>query len=133
MRYKNSKNDPILQENDIIFVPEINPFVSVQGRVQSPLKISFDKEHTNLLYYIDKAGGFGIHPWRSRVYVTYANGSSKRTKNFGFFHFYPKVREGSYVIVPEKPQGQEVADLAKSIIVSAIPIVATALILKFIK
>lgn len=79
---KNSKHDIILQDNDIIFIPETDPFVSVQGKVQSPLKITFDKEHTKLTYYIDKAGGFGIRPWRKRVYVTYANGKSRRTKTF---------------------------------------------------
>ncbi len=132
MRYKNSKFDFILQEGDEIFVPEINPFVSVQGSVQSPLKTTFDKEHTNLLYYIDKAGGFGVRPWRNRVYVKYANGRSRRTHNFGFFHFYPRVREGSLIVVPIKPQGQEVGDIIKSVVVSAIPIVVSAIIIKAI-
>lgn len=79
---KGSKHDIILQENDVIVIPEIDPFVSIKGAVQSPLKMAFDKEHTNLMYYIDKAGGFGVKPWRKRVYVTYANGKSKRTRNF---------------------------------------------------
>ncbi len=130
LKYKNSKYDIVLQENDEVFVPEINPFVSVQGSVQAPLKIAFDKEHTNLLYYIDKAGGFGVRPWRKRVFVTYANGRSRRTKNFLFFNFYPHVEEGSVVVVPVKPKGQEIGDLAKSIIVAAIPVVLTAVILK---
>jgi len=88
LKYRNSKHDIVLQEGDIIIIPEINPFVSVQGSVQSPLKIAFDKEHANLMYYIDKAGGFGIKPWRKRVFVTYANGKSRRTKSFGFIKFY---------------------------------------------
>ncbi|MDB5201788.1 MAG: capsule polysaccharide export protein [Ferruginibacter sp.] len=132
LKYRNSKYDIILQENDMIFVPEINPFVSVQGKVQSPLKIAFDKEHTNLSYYIDKAGGFGIRPWRKRIYVTYANGKSKRTRSFAFFHFYPKVDEGSIVTVPERPQGQEGADFAKSALLAAIPVLMTAVILKYV-
>ena len=131
MKYKNSKYDIVLQENDVLFVPEINPFVSVQGSVQSPLKITFDKEHTNLGYYIDRAGGFGIRPWRSRVYVKYANGRSRRTHNFGFFHFYPRVEEGSYVVVPVKPAGQDVADIIKSVVITSLPIVLTAVILRY--
>jgi protein involved in polysaccharide export with SLBB domain len=131
LKYRNSKHDIVLQENDMIFVPEINPFVSVQGRVQSPLKIAFDKEHTNLGYYVDKAGGFGVRPWRKRIYVTYANGKSKRTKNFMFFHFYPRVEEGSIVTIPKRPDGQEVGDFAKSTLIAAIPIIMTALILRF--
>jgi len=133
LKYPNSKYDIILQEKDLIFVPEINPFVSVQGKVQSPLKIAFDKEHTNLTYYIDKAGGYGVRPWRNRIYVTYANGKSKRTKSFLFIHKYPKVEEGAMVTVPQKPQGQEISDLTKSVIVAAIPVVLTGLIFKYIK
>ena len=102
MKFKNSKYDIVLQENDILYVPETNPFVTVRGKVQVPLKITYDREHTNLLYYIDKAGGFGIKPWRKRVYVTYENGRSKRTKNFFFIHFYPKVEEGAIITVPER-------------------------------
>jgi protein involved in polysaccharide export with SLBB domain len=132
LKYRNSKHDIVLQENDVVFVPEINPFVSVQGKVQSPLKINFDKEHTNLSYYIDKAGGYGVKPWRKRIYVTYANGKSKRTKNFLFFHFYPKVEEGSIVTVPARPEGQEVSDLAKSTLVAAVPVILTAIIFKYI-
>ncbi len=129
---RNSKFDIILQDKDVIYIPEINPFVSVTGTVQSPLKMAFDKEHNRLLYYIDKAGGFGIKPWRKRIYVTYANGKSRRTRNFGFLHFYPKVQEGSVIVVPKKPQGQEVSDLAKSVLVSAIPVILTAIIFKYI-
>ena len=133
LKYRNSKHDIILRENDLVFVPEIDPFVNIKGSVQSPLKIAFDKEHTNLLYYIDKAGGFGIKPWRRRIFVTYANGKSRRTKSFSFLHFYPKVQEGSTVTVPVKPQGQEVVDIAKSVVLAAIPVILTGLIFKYIK
>ncbi len=133
LKYRNSKHDIVLQESDIIFIPEINPFVSVQGSVQSPLKIAFDKEHTNLMYYIDKAGGFGIKPWKKRVFVTYANGKSRRTRSFGFFKFYPKVEEGSIVIVPVKPTGQDLGDIVKSVIVASIPIILTGIIFKYVK
>jgi polysaccharide biosynthesis/export protein len=133
LKYKNSKFDIVLQENDIIFIPEINPFVSVRGTVQSPLKISFDKEHTNVGYYIDKAGGFGIRPWRGRIYVTYANGKSRRTKNFLFLHFYPRVEEGSVVTIPRRPEGQELTDIAKSTVTALVPVFITAFLLKYIK
>ena len=130
IKYKNSKYDIVLQEKDMIFIPEINPFVSVQGRVQSPLKISYDKEHTNVGYYIDKAGGFGIRPWRRRIFVTYANGKSRRTRNFLFLHFYPRVEEGSFVTVPDRPQGQEVTDIVKTTLGTVVPLILTAVILR---
>lgn len=133
MKDRNSKYDVVLQEHDVIFVPEINPFVSIEGRVQSPLKIAYDKEHTHLMYYIDKAGGFGIRPWRKRIFVTYANGKSRRTKNFFLLHFYPRVEEGSIVTVPSKPEGQEIADIAKSVVLAAIPVILTGILFKYIK
>ena len=132
MKERNSKFDIVLQEGDIIFVPEINPFVSVKGTVQSPLKLTYDKEHTNLLYYVDKAGGYGRRPWKSRIYVQYANGKSKRTKNIFFLHFYPKVAEGSTVNVPFRPEGAEVTDTVKQIVVSSIPVITATVIAKIL-
>ncbi|MDQ6904517.1 MAG: SLBB domain-containing protein, partial [Bacteroidota bacterium] len=119
---KNSKYDLVLQEGDVIYVPEVNPIVTITGAVQSQLKIYFDKEHTSLGYYIDKAGGYGIRPWRKRIYVTYASGRSRRTHNFGFLHFYPKVEQGSIVVVPVKPEGKNLGDFASQVFVTALPL-----------
>jgi protein involved in polysaccharide export with SLBB domain len=132
MKFRNSKYDIVLQEGDVIYIPEINPFVSVGGTVQSPLKITFDKEHTNLSYYIDKAGGFGIRPWKKRIFVKYASGKSKRTKNFFFLHFYPRVEQGSTVTVPVRPEGKEVSDTAVQAVTATVPIILSALILKYL-
>lgn len=131
-RYKNSKHDIVLQEGDLVFVPEINPFVAIKGRVQSPLRIAFDKEHTNLMYYIDKAGGFGVKPWRKRIYVTYANGKSRRTKSFLFLRFYPKVSQGAVVTVPPRPETQDAGDIIKTVLVGSIPVILTGIIFKYI-
>ena len=132
LKYKNSKYDIVLQEGDVIFVPEINPFVSVKGTVQAPLKLTFDKEHTNVAYYVDKAGGYGQRPWRSRIYVQYANGKSRRTKTFFFIHFYPKVEEGSTINVPFRPEGKGVTDVAQQVMLSIIPIVTAAVIARLL-
>ncbi|MBL7702892.1 MAG: SLBB domain-containing protein [Ferruginibacter sp.] len=133
LKYKNSKYDIILQEGDVIFIPEINPFVNVKGVVQSPLKLTFDKEHTSVQYYIDKAGGYGIRPWRKRIYVTYANGKSRRTKNIFFMHFYPKVKEGSTVTVPLRPEGAEITDTLVQVVVSAIPVALAAYLVNILR
>jgi hypothetical protein len=101
----------------------VNPVVAVKGAVQNQLKIYFDKEHTSLGYYIDKAGGFGERPWRKRIYITYANGKSRRTKNFGLFHFYPKVSEGSTITVPVKPEAKNVVgSVITQSVITAIPV-----------
>jgi hypothetical protein len=97
------------------------------------LKLTFDKEHTSVGYYIDKAGGFGIRPWRKRIYVTYANGKSRRTKNLFFIHFYPKVKEGATVTVPLRPEGAEITDTVLQVVVSTIPIAVAAFIVNLLK
>jgi protein involved in polysaccharide export with SLBB domain len=128
LKNKNSKYDMVLREGDIIYIPETNPIVTVKGAVQSELKIYFDKEHNKLGYYIDKAGGFGVRPWRKRIFVTYANGRSKRTHNFGFLHFYPKVEAGSMVVVPLKPEGKNFGEFASQAIVTTLPLILVYLI-----
>jgi protein involved in polysaccharide export with SLBB domain len=130
---RNSRFDIVLQENDVIFIPEVNPFVNVVGKVQSSLKVPFDKRNKRLKYYIDKAGGFAVRPWRKRVYVTYANGKSRRTRNLFFIHFYPKVARGSIITVPARPEGQDMNDILKATISSVITVVTTAIIFKYVK
>ena len=130
MEQKGSQYDIILQDNDIVYIPEVNPFISVQGKVQSPLKIAFDKDHSSLGYYIDKAGGFSLRPWRKRIFVTYANGKSKRTKNFFFMHFYPKIEEGCVITVPERPEGKDIGNSVVQGVTATLPIVITYLLLK---
>ncbi len=129
----NSKYDVVLQQNDIVFIPEIDPFVTVIGRVQSSLKTTFINGHKRLGFYINKAGGFGVRPWKRRIYITNISGKSKRTKNFLFMHFYPRVEQGTIITVPERPQGQAFGDVAKSTLVTAIPVILSAIIFKYIK
>jgi hypothetical protein len=50
-----------------------------------------------------------------------------------FFHFYPKAEEGAVITVPTRPEGQELGDLAKSVLVAAVPVVLTGIIFKYIK
>ncbi|MEO8821867.1 MAG: SLBB domain-containing protein, partial [Ginsengibacter sp.] len=127
-----SKYDLVLENGDVIYVPEINPVVAVKGAVQNQLRIYFDKDHTNLNYYISQAGGFSDRPWRKRIYVTQANGKSARTKNFGFLHFYPKVKEGSVINVPVKPQGKGFPAAVSQGFISTIPIALIYLITKLL-
>ena len=90
----------------------------------------FEQEHQKLGYYIDRAGGFGERPWRSRIYVTYANGKSRKTKNFGFFHFYPRVEPGSIVVVPTRPEGKAAGSFVSQVLVTSLPIFVAFLLAK---
>ena len=125
-----SKFDLVLQEGDVLYIPESNPVVAIKGAVQNQLKIYFDKDHTNLGYYINQAGGFSERPWRRRIYVTHANGKSEKTRNFGFLHFYPKVKKGSVINVPIRPEGKGFPSTITQGFISAIPIALVYLITK---
>lgn len=122
LREPGSKYDMILQTGDVVYIPPVNPTVTVQGNVQSQLKMYFDQEHTRLLYYIDKAGGYGIRPWKKRIYITYADGKSRRTKSFAFIHFYPRVKTGSTIIVPQRPENKGFSSALTQGVVAAIPV-----------
>ena len=127
---RNSKYDLVLRQGDLVYIPKVNPVVTISGAVQSQLKIYYDKDHAKLGYYIDKAGGFGIRPWRKRIYVTYANGRSRRTHSFGFLHFYPRVRAGSTIVVPARPEGKNVADVATQALITSLPLLLVYFITK---
>lgn len=122
MENPGSRFDLVLKTGDIVYVPALNPVVEVKGSVQNQLKVFYDKDHKSVGYYIDQAGGFGARPWRKRIYVTYPNGTSRKTKNFGFFHFYPKVESGSVITIPERPQGKILPNIANQALVTSIPI-----------
>jgi protein involved in polysaccharide export with SLBB domain len=102
----NLKADLSLRDSDIIIVPTVNDIVTVKGEVQSTINIKFDKDFQDVNYYIGNAGGFGERPWKSRINVKYQNGRIKKTTNFLFIHKFPKVKAGSVVIVPKKPERQ---------------------------
>lgn len=132
LSHPGSKYDMIMKQGDVLYIPSVNPVVAVEGIVQNELRMAYDPAHPNLKYYIDKAGGFGIRPWRRRIYVTYPNGKSSRTKSLLFLHFYPKITEGAVITVPERPETKFFNNLPGQIFTAAIPL-AIAYVLTQIK
>ena len=104
----NSKNDIILQEGDRLVIPEKEETVEVTGNVILPSLVKHQNSK-NLKYYIANAGGFKERSRKSNIYVRYANGQVKTTTNFLFFKFYPKVKPGSIIVVPEKAEREKMS------------------------
>lgn len=125
------KQDIILRDSDVIVIPPVNDIVSVRGEVQQAVNIKYDKDNSTIAYYINSAGGYGDRPWKSRVNVKYLNGRIKNTRNFLFFHFYPKVKPGSMVTVPRKPEKENKTKFSElfTYSLSAITTLATLLVL----
>jgi hypothetical protein len=59
-------------------------------------------EGQNLKYYIERAGGYTDAASKKKVIVLNANGVAAKTKKFLFFKSYPKVEEGSEILVPKE-------------------------------
>ena len=59
-------------------------------------------------YYIKEyAGGFTKNAARSRVYVISSSGSVKKSRNYGLFKVYPKVKRGDRISVDAKKEKKE--------------------------
>jgi protein involved in polysaccharide export with SLBB domain len=122
-----SKFNYVVRDGDIIVVPKQGDLVSMTGAVEYPfvnnlesdttkegsVMVPFDKGRT-ARYFIKHYGkNFADDAKRSDTYIIQPNGYIKRTHNFLFIHFYPRVKvKGSEIVVPykeEKEQDEEEA------------------------
>ena len=79
---------------DSIHVPEYQPVVSVEGAVNSPVSVAYERGR-GTGYYIERAGGYARHADKGRTYVVQANGS--------VFTRSATPEPGARVVVPETP------------------------------
>jgi len=100
---EDSKSNLVLESGDRIFIPSIQETIKVEGRVLLPSLIKYE-DNLSLRDYIDKSGGFANRAKRSKIYVIYPNGDVATTSTFLFFKSYPKIKPGSLVVVPVKPE-----------------------------
>jgi len=103
MENKNSYQDLVLKDGDVLIIPSEKQTVEVKGLVLAPSLVRYEKGKSTRSY-INSAGGFSDNAQKKSVYVVYANGDVKGTSRFLFFRSYPKVASGALVIVPEKPE-----------------------------
>lgn len=106
-----SKYDLILRRGDIISVPREFQTVRVRGEVLYPSNIQHDNGAA-FKHYIANAGGFDQRAKKSKSYAIYANGSAAQTKSFLWFRNYPKVEPGMEIVVPKKPERQQITPQA---------------------
>lgn len=132
MRRPGSKFNYILKDGDRIEIPSKENLVTIRGQIDYPFAESDMKRLVQIpdtisvedylqltpekkvnvpfttgkraKFYINKYGsGFGKYAKKKDTYVILPNGHIKGTKCFLFFRTYPKVKEGSEVVVPRKP------------------------------
>lgn len=94
------KDDLVLQEGDILTVPQLKAEVRISGEVLFPTQVVYE-DKMDLKDYISRAGGFTDDARKKRVYVLYPNGNAARANNFLFIKTYPKILPGAEIIVPK--------------------------------
>ena len=119
LKHKHSKYDLLLNEGDMLLIPSERQTVEIRGEVLAPSMVRFQKGQS-LRQYIDQAGGFSNRAKKRSIYVLYANGSIKSTRNSLFFKNYPELAPGAIIIVPSKPEKKEMSTGETIGIISAI-------------
>lgn len=99
------KQNLLLRDGDVIFIPKELQTVKVGGEVLSPVTAVYIANR-RLKYYISQAGGFSEQALKKRSYVVYANGSVKSTNNFIGIRTYPRIEPGAEIFVPKKEYRQ---------------------------
>ena len=102
MQNPHGSKDLLLEDGDVLYIPRKMETVRVLGEVLFPTYVQYESG-TSLMSYIGSAGGFSENARRSKVFVLYANGKAKTATNFLGIVFYPRVKTGSQIIVPQKP------------------------------
>lgn len=102
MEKPGGNDDLILENGDVLRVPKQQQLVRVNGEVLYPSAVVYSKDK-NFKDYVLNAGGYSPRALRDGAYVVYPNGSVVGTRKFLVFNNHPKVKPGSEIYVPKKP------------------------------
>lgn len=91
--------DIILQDGDILSIPQYNNTVTVNGEVMYPNTVAYIP-NAPLSYYINQAGGFNLRAKESRVFAINMNGTVTRVKS------RKDIQPGCNIVVPSKGKRQ---------------------------
>jgi len=107
-----SKYNYVMREGDIVTIPKAGDLVALKGEIKYPfigdpgtVVVPFEKGRS-ARHFIRKYGkNFDDDAQRSETYIVEPNGYVRRTHNFLFIHFYPRVKiKGCQIVVPQKPE-----------------------------
>ncbi len=103
VKNQQSNTNVTLFPGDEIEVATFNEGVKVAGNVVLTSEIPYENGRS-FGYYLDAVGGIDAKGWKRKAYVIYPNGKAAVASSFLFIRSYPKVKPGSQIIVPEKPE-----------------------------
>ena len=99
MQNRDDINNLVLNSGDALEIPRKKETVTINGQVYNATTVPYS---VGLKFkdYINLAGGITDSAHVKNSYIKYGNGSLDRTKSFLGFKAYPKVENGSEIIVP---------------------------------
>ena len=91
----NNRYDLVLQDGDILNIPQINNTITIQGEVLYPNTVVY-QDNQKLKYYIKQAGGYTEKARKNKVYAVNLDGTVSIIKKA------KDIKPGAQIIVPEK-------------------------------
>jgi protein involved in polysaccharide export with SLBB domain len=125
-----SDEDITLKDEDELVVPRFVNTVSVGGEVLKPVTVQFQNGR-GFGSYISAAGGYSRNAYKSRAFISYANGRAARTKSFFGIRVHPKVKPGSSIFVPLEPATKGFDPSKFGVLISALTSLSTIFVLLF--
>ncbi len=113
-----SDADLVLQEGDVVVIPEYVNTVKITGDVMFSNTVTY-KKGQKLKYYVEQAGGFGERAKKNKAFIVYMNGNVAIAKN------NTPIEPGCQIIVPSKHKGAGINWTAVLSTASAVGSVAT--------
>ncbi len=102
MANPHSEIDPVLQDGDVLIIPQYMTTVSISGSVRKPNSIVYDSK-MKLKNYISESGGYAERARKSGTFILYPNGHIKK---LGRRASAKDITGGSKIIVPQKGRSQ---------------------------
>ena len=102
MKNPHSEIDPVLQDGDVVIIPQLMTTVSVSGSVRKPNTVVYNPT-MKLKDYISDAGGYAERARKSGTFILYPNG---HIKELGKSASAKEIIGGSKIIVPQKAKSQ---------------------------
>lgn len=87
--------DIILQDGDVLVIPQYNNTVTINGEVMYPNTVAY-QPGKKLSYYINQAGGFNLKAKERRVFAINMNGTVTRVRRA------KDIQPGCNIVVPAK-------------------------------
>jgi protein involved in polysaccharide export with SLBB domain len=96
-----SKEDLYLVEGDVLKIPKELQTIQTFGAVNVPKQIVY-YEGITFQDALRESGRYALRAAKKNSYVIYPNGQVRKTRNFLFARFYPAIKPGTEIYVPEK-------------------------------